>query len=297
MQVKVEKLPKATVRLTITVPSDKVKETYDKAIAKLAQSAKVAGFRPGKAPQEMVAEKFDRAAINGEVVNLLVPETYSQALKEHHLHPIAAPKINLKKFEEGQELIFEATLATFPPIEIGNYQEALTKLAPTLPAIVYGPDGKPTQGEKQAGGQKGNINEIIEAVLNVCKVEIPPLLVEEEVNRMLSQLLNQTQALGLKVENYLASIGKTSQQIRQEYTRQAEKNIAAEFILGELIKQEGITVSETEIQQAIQAAPDKKSRVEFEKERGKLYIKSVLAKRKLLEKLTNYATEKQKPTP
>jgi len=300
MQVKVEKLPKATVRLTITVPSEKVKETYAKAVAKLAQSTKVAGFRPGKAPPKLVEEKLDQAAINGEVVNLLVPETYSQALKEHHLHPIAAPKINLKKFEEGQELVFEATLAVFPQIEIGDYQKALAQLVPAPSTVVYGPDGKPIEKQKTENGEQreGNIeiNKVLDAVLSVCKVEIPPLLVEEEVNRMLSRLLNQTQSLGLKVEDYLASVGKTSQQIRQEYTQQAKKNLAAEFVLGELTKREGIKVSESEIQQAVQAAPDKKSRAEFEKERGKLYIKSVLAKRKLLEKLTSYATKQPKPT-
>ena len=58
---------------------------------------------------------------------------------------------------------------------------------------------------------------------NGSEVDVPDILVDEEVNHMLSRLIDQTGRLGLTVEQYLNSSGRTLDQIKQEYSQTALK--------------------------------------------------------------------------
>jgi len=76
--------------------------------------------------------------------------------------------------------------------------------------------------------------------------------------------------------------------LRNEYTKIAENNIKAEFVLSELIKKENIEVSDEEIEEMIKAAGDP-NLVKSEDPMQKLYIKSILQKNKLISKLAEEA--------
>ena len=75
MQINVENQSKSTIKMTVVIPNDKVKETYNQVVDALVDTAEISGFRKGKAPKDKVLEKTDPAKLNGEVVNKLL-ETY-----------------------------------------------------------------------------------------------------------------------------------------------------------------------------------------------------------------------------
>src|SRR3990167_731837 len=112
MQTNVEKLPKSTLKLTVTVPSEKVKQAYEKILIDVVNGAEIPGFRKGRAPKEMVLEKTDVSSLYGEVVNELLKTYYPQALKEHLIQPIANPKVEIKEFDLDKDFTFIATIAT-----------------------------------------------------------------------------------------------------------------------------------------------------------------------------------------
>ena len=58
MKTNIEKLPKSTIKLTITVETDKVKESYDKTLTKAVQDTEIEGFRKGTAPKELEMDKI-----------------------------------------------------------------------------------------------------------------------------------------------------------------------------------------------------------------------------------------------
>jgi len=287
MQVNVEKLPKSTLKITVTVTSDKVLEEFNHVLDHFVDEAELPGFRKGNAPKKLVEEKIDQGKLNGEVINHILPESFRSEVSEHHIYAISSPKIMIKQFEKGKDFIYEAEVATIPEVKIGDYKnkvkEVLSKIKKTE---ILGADGKPIsakEGEKETGDDRV---EVALKALNECsEVDLSPVLVNEEVERMLSRFLDQLGRLGLTIDRYLSSIGKKPEDLRAEYSEEAERNLRLEFILGKLITEEKVEVTEEEIKKAIEATPDEKTREELEKPEQKAYIKSVLAKQKVIDKL------------
>lgn len=287
METKIEKLPKSTYKITITIPKETVNQTRERIIEEAVKTAKVEGFREGKAPKEIVEKRLDEKNIRGEIINRLLPDAYSQAVKEHHVNPITQPKLKIEKFELNQDLVFEAAVVEKPEVKIGDYKKELLKLKDARAGkIIYDASGKPIKSSsgKDEQAKKINDEDILRALLDISEVEISDILIENEVTNMLSRLLDQTARLGLTVEEYLTSTNKTPQMLREEYKKAAAHNLKAEFLLSELIKKENIDASEEEIKETIRATPDEKTRKELEKEENKWYIESIIRKRKLIQK-------------
>jgi len=128
--------------------------------------------------------------------------------------------------------------------------------------------------------------DIVDAILTVTQVEIPDMIVTEEVDRMLTRLVQQLQPLNLAMESYLKSTNKTGDQLRAEYAELAKKNAASEMALVELVKTEQIEVDDKEIEATITAMGDEKLKQRYmEHPVEKAYVKAIIAKNKLIWKL------------
>jgi ankyrin repeat protein len=125
MEVKVEKQPKATIKLTVTVPAEQVKTTYNHIFDELVKNSELPGFRKGMAPKEMVKEKTDVSKLYGDVVNELLEKYYPQAIKENLISPVSNPKVEIKEFDLEKDFQFIATVAVRPEVKIGDYKTKL----------------------------------------------------------------------------------------------------------------------------------------------------------------------------
>ena len=281
MNFEVEKLPKSTFILKVTIPSDEIGKIRDHVIDDLAKEIELPGFRKGTAPRSLAEKSLDESKIRGEVINHAVSSIYPQVIKESHLKPIVFPRVEVKQYEIGKDFIFEAKVCEKPDFKIGDYKETLKNLSLKLDNKILGTDGKPvTESEPE-----NNIDKILDVVANGSEVDVPDLLVDEEVNHMLSRLIDQTGRLGLTVEQYLNSSGRTLDQIKQEYSQTALKTLKLEFLLYEIADSEKITATEKEIADAVSAAPDEKSRAELSKEENKNYVRSIILKNKVIQYL------------
>ncbi len=110
---------------------------------------------------------------------------------------------------------------------------------------------------------------------------------------MMSSLIDQVQSLGMTVDQYLSSQGKNAESIQKEYHEIAEKNLKDDFILREIAAAEKIDVSESDIEDAITAAPDEKTKAAMRQEHGRAYIEDVLLKRKTIEYLLRIVEDKK----
>ncbi len=90
-------------------------------------------------------------------------------------------------------------------------------------------------------------DKVIEAAAETAQVEFPPILAEREIDRLLNQRLRRWQAGGNSVEEYLKSINKTEEEIREELRPLATKRTTWALVLGEIAEQEKIEVSDAEI--------------------------------------------------
>lgn len=298
MKTNIEKLPKSTIKLTITIENDKVKESYDKILTRAVQNTEMEGFRKGSAPKEMVKDKIGESALYGDALNDLLQTYYPQALKENHISPVSNPKVDVKEFNLEKDLEFTATFALKPDVKMKDYKNALKKYYEEKKEKAE----KSEKEEKEKTDEKSKekkeektethekhvrlgTNEIIEVLLQQSEVEIADILKEEETDRMLSRLMDQLKTINLSVEKYLAAQNKTAESLRKEYDLSSEKNIKAEFILSHLINEEKIEVTDKEIDDMIGAMGDKALAEKMSSPMEKLYIKTVLQKNKLIQKL------------
>lgn len=242
------RLPKSTFELTITLPWTEVKAHYDKLASEFVKEVEVEGFRKGKAPRKMAEDKIDKDKIFREVVKQVVPEAYLESVKKHDLHPIVNPKIELVAFKEGADWVFKATSCEKPEVKIGEYKEEVKKITAKSKIILPGKEPQPPK-----------IEDILKVILEKTEVDIPDLLLESEVNRLLAKFLDEIKALGLTLEQYLSSIGKTPDQLRGEYTQKSANDLKFEFILDKIADQEKIVVTGVEIEEAIKKNEDKKT--------------------------------------
>lgn len=280
MQTKVEKSPKATLKLTVTVESDKVKEAYDKVLEKAVSETEIEGFRRGTAPKELVRDKVGVSNLYGDAVNALLQTFYPQALKENAIMPISNPKVEIKEFDLEKPFEFTATVAVMPEVTIKDYKETLKKNFEKKIA-----EAKKTAKDGEEPHVHASPNEVIETLLEKSEVEIADILLEEETDRLLSKLVNQVQTIGISLEQYLKSQNKTAEDLRKDYEKIAEKNLKAEFVLAHLVKTENIEVTDKEVQEAIDAVSDPAQKSQLDDRTQQIYVKSILQKNKLITKL------------
>src|SRR5258706_424878 len=82
--------------------------------------------------------------------------------------------------------------------------------------------------------QKEKEQIVLKTLIDNIKVSIPKLLIDDEVNHRLSDLLARIEKLGLNLDSYLASVGKTPQSLREEYERQVKDGVSLELILNKI---------------------------------------------------------------
>lgn len=122
MKVTTEKPEPGVATLTVEVPPEDLDRAVDQAWRRLANRVNIPGFRRGKAPRPLVERQVGAAAIDEEALRRLLPERYDAAVDETKITPIERPQFDVVQLERGQPLIFKATVAVRPTVELGDYQ-------------------------------------------------------------------------------------------------------------------------------------------------------------------------------
>ncbi|MEO7096669.1 MAG: trigger factor, partial [Polyangiales bacterium] len=115
MEVQVEQLTPVLVEMSITVESDRVKKELDKAFRQLQSRAKVKGFRPGKAPREVLTHLYGGAVTN-DVCSKLVDETLNEAIQSKNVQPLSQPRVEVQKASATEPLQYKARFEVRPEI-------------------------------------------------------------------------------------------------------------------------------------------------------------------------------------
>lgn len=117
MQVSVETLNGLERKITVSVPTEKVEEEVGQRLRNLARKAKVAGFRPGKVPMNIVKSRFSDS-VREEVAREMVQSTLFEALKEKELVPAGMPQVEPGELASGKDFSYTAIFEVFPEIKI-----------------------------------------------------------------------------------------------------------------------------------------------------------------------------------
>ena len=114
--------PECTRELVLDVPAEDVSKTFRKATREYQKYAKLPGFRPGKVPETVIKRRFANE-IRKEVIDRLLPERFSQSVRELGIQPVGQPQVTELALDEGQPLHVKAVFEYLPDFSIEGYDQ------------------------------------------------------------------------------------------------------------------------------------------------------------------------------
>jgi trigger factor len=117
MQVSVENTGKLERRMQVQVPAERVSKEIASRLKQLSRTARLNGFRPGKAPMTVIRQQFG-PQVHREVIGELMQTSFSEAVTQNQLAPAGNPRIEPRSVAEGQDLTYVATFEVFPEVAL-----------------------------------------------------------------------------------------------------------------------------------------------------------------------------------
>ncbi len=133
MQTSITKISETKVKLVIKATAEELLPAKNKVLAKLGKEVKLAGFRAGKAPLELLEKNIDQNRLQTEFLDEAMTALYTQAAEAEKIRPVAGPQVTVKKFVPFTTLEFEITTDVVGKIKLANYKSI--KLAKTKPEV------------------------------------------------------------------------------------------------------------------------------------------------------------------
>ena len=122
MAVTVETLEKLERKITLTLPTSVIQNEVNTRLKRLARQVKVDGFRPGKVPMNIVAQRYGYS-VHYEVMNDKVGEAFSVAANEAKLRVAGQPRISEKEQTSDTEMAFDAIFEVYPEVVIKDMSQ------------------------------------------------------------------------------------------------------------------------------------------------------------------------------
>ncbi|MCF0107724.1 MAG: trigger factor [Bacilli bacterium] len=121
MERKVTVLEHSHVEVLVVVDETSWKAAQKKAFEKQAADVQVAGFRKGKAPENLVKSKVNQAKVMDDAINAILPVAYREIIEKDGIKPFAQPKVDVTKLSDT-ELEIKFLICTAPTLELGEYK-------------------------------------------------------------------------------------------------------------------------------------------------------------------------------
>jgi FKBP-type peptidyl-prolyl cis-trans isomerase (trigger factor) len=273
MNIISEETSQNTLQITLEIPIKDTKSAKDKALKNLAIKTTIKGFRQGKAPLSLVEKSLDPDKIKHETLHLILDSILPKIVKDKNLNLVGNPK--LIKIEDTISKPWQITLSfpLKPQIKLGNYTQLI----------------KDAISKNKEKFDKLNRDEKVDFISDILikniDFEVPQSLIDQEVDRGLSRLIEQTENLGLSLDRYLTSISKTVEQLREEQFKKATESLKFEFILLEIATIKKTKIKEDDIDTFIKGFADKTLEERFKKPSERVLIESILLKRSVIDDL------------
>jgi trigger factor len=120
MQVTVETITPVTKKVSFEIPAERVDAEIEKSYAGIQKRAKLQGFRPGKAPMNLIKRTYSDS-MRDEVMRRFYEQTLFKALDEHKIEPVDSPTIESDVLEQGAPFKYSALVEIMPEILLNEY--------------------------------------------------------------------------------------------------------------------------------------------------------------------------------
>lgn len=125
----IKKLPKSKIGFEVAVAWEKWKGFIDQAVKEISEEIKIQGFRPGKAPRNLVEQKVGKEAILNNASEKAVQKSYLDFVLSEKLETIGSPKVEIKEIKEGGGLKYAVQVAVMPEVKVkSDYKKSIQKI-------------------------------------------------------------------------------------------------------------------------------------------------------------------------
>jgi trigger factor len=119
VQVSVESAEGLERRLRVNVPARHIEREVKSRLKSVRQSANIKGFRPGKAPDSVIRQRYGEQ-VRREVLQDLLQSSYAEAVNREKLQPAGAPRIDAEEITDGSDLVYTAVLEVYPEFQLAG---------------------------------------------------------------------------------------------------------------------------------------------------------------------------------
>jgi trigger factor len=127
MKLKVDRTTETQADITVAAEPEELAKIKHRVLKKLAPRVKLAGFRSGKAPIEMIEKNLDQQILQSEFIDDAINTLYVAALKEERLRPVGQPKVEITKFVPFTVLEAKYELPVVGEVKLPNYKKITIK--------------------------------------------------------------------------------------------------------------------------------------------------------------------------
>ena len=162
----------------IQIPASQISGQVDARLSELGKTARLPGFRPGKVPMSLLKKQFGQQLM-GEILEKTVSETSQKTIDERGLRPAAQPRVEITKFEDGQDLEFSVALEVLPEIVQPDYasitlERMKVEIADEMVNETLGRIAKQSREKKPAAEDKAAANGDVVVIDFVGKTDGKP---------------------------------------------------------------------------------------------------------------------------
>lgn len=277
----VKKLPKNTYQISVTIPQEDIKQHYSAAFEKLQKDLAVEGFRKGKVPHEIAEKHLAKGDVYQQLLKDLLPDIYSEIIKRENIMPIISPKIDIVKADDTSDWELTITVAEKPTIDLSKYKEIVKKAkGEAKKADIWVPGKDPEEKKPEVASQEA-LNAVLSALLKELNIEIPDLLIEQELDQKLTKMVDDIQRIGLSVDSYLKTKNMTMEDLRTQLTREIDETYKLEFLLAEISEVENIQVDKADLDKLFGNIKDENERKQAEQ--NAYFYATILRKQKTID--------------
>lgn len=284
MNTKIEQVKGCSRLIKIEVSAEELKFRLDQVYGDIGKTARIPGFRPGRAPRDLLKTHYSGRA-KEELIRRAIPEYYLKAVEKENLAPVAPPEIEQVQFKD-HTLYFSAKVDVAPKVKVKAWRKlrikkktikvdkpqidkvlenlrqskAKEKVLPELNDAFAKDLGLKSLDElKEAVNKNLQANaeteirsdmerQLIDELLKKASLDVPESLVNSQVKEILEQIKMNCILQGQKKEDVQAKEKELEEQARKE----AIRRIKLSFILETITQQENIQTDEGDLEKRIE---------------------------------------------
>ena len=130
MKIEQKKVERGEVELTIELSPEEYQPFLQNAAEQISKEKNIAGFRPGKASLGIVIQQVGAQAVWQQALEPAIQKTFTKAIEQEKLLTIGSPQIDVVKLAPDNPVIYKATIALLPSLELADYSKIKIKAKP-----------------------------------------------------------------------------------------------------------------------------------------------------------------------